>query len=112
MPGKSRRCFLLTIVFSYLECSDSGWGRSSVGRAPQWHCGGQGFESPRLHQPSPAAQRGRRLPRRSETKGGWRQEQEYKCCGLRLGKPVKFRASNTRSSPFQASRLVPSETKL
>jgi hypothetical protein len=21
---------------------------SSVGRAPQWHCGGQGFESPRL----------------------------------------------------------------
>ena len=29
-----------------------GWGRSSVGRAPQWHCGGQGFESPRLHHPS------------------------------------------------------------
>ena len=28
-----------------------GWGLSSVGRAPQWHCGGQGFESPRLHQP-------------------------------------------------------------
>ncbi len=27
----------------------NGWGRSSVGRAPQWHCGGQGFESPRLH---------------------------------------------------------------
>ena len=26
------------------------WGRSSVGRAPQWHCGGQGFKSPRLHQ--------------------------------------------------------------
>lgn len=25
-------------------------GRSSVGRAPQWHCGGQGFNSPRLHQ--------------------------------------------------------------
>src|SRR2546423_8779061 len=24
-------------------------GLSSVGRAPQWHCGGQGFESPRLH---------------------------------------------------------------
>src|ERR1019366_212867 len=23
-------------------------GLSSVGRAPQWHCGGQGFESPRL----------------------------------------------------------------
>src|SRR5262249_1392316 len=28
-------------------------GRSSVGRAPQSHCGGQGFKSPRLHQPSP-----------------------------------------------------------
>jgi hypothetical protein len=26
-----------------------GWGLSSVGRAPQWHCGGQGFESLRLH---------------------------------------------------------------
>ncbi len=25
------------------------WGRSSVGRAPQWHCGGQGFDPPRLH---------------------------------------------------------------
>src|SRR5271169_5177370 len=29
-----------------------GGGRSSVGRAPQSHCGGQGFKSPRLHQPS------------------------------------------------------------
>ncbi|MDB6135423.1 MAG: hypothetical protein JWM59_3666 [Verrucomicrobiales bacterium] len=26
------------------------WGLSSVGRAPQWHCGGQRFESARLHQ--------------------------------------------------------------
>ena len=26
------------------------WGRSSVGRAPEWHSGGQGFEPPRLHQ--------------------------------------------------------------
>ena len=25
------------------------WGRSSVGRAPEWHSGGQGFDSPRLH---------------------------------------------------------------
>ena len=30
----------------------SGWGRSSVGRAPQWHCGGRRFEPCRLHQPS------------------------------------------------------------
>lgn len=26
------------------------WGLSSVGRALQWHCRGQGFDSPRLHQ--------------------------------------------------------------
>ena len=33
-----------------VECASLWvWGRSSVGRAPQWHCGGQGFESPRLH---------------------------------------------------------------
>ncbi len=32
-----------------------GWGRSSVGRAPQWHCGGLGFDPPRLHQPSSKA---------------------------------------------------------
>jgi PD-(D/E)XK nuclease superfamily protein len=25
------------------------WGRSSAGRAPEWHSGGQGFEPPRLH---------------------------------------------------------------
>ena len=28
----------------------SARGRSSVGRAPEWHSGGQGFDSPRLHQ--------------------------------------------------------------
>jgi hypothetical protein len=28
----------------------TGRGRSSVGRAPEWHSGGQGFDSPRLHQ--------------------------------------------------------------
>ena len=27
-----------------------GWGCSSVGRVPEWHSGGQGFESPQLHQ--------------------------------------------------------------
>src|SRR3974390_2874868 len=34
-----------------------GRGRSSVGRAPQSHCGGQGFKSPRLHQRQPASVR-------------------------------------------------------
>ena len=29
------------------------WGCSSAGRAPAWHAGGRGFESPQLHQ-SPA----------------------------------------------------------
>jgi hypothetical protein len=33
------------------------WGRSSVGRAPEWHSGGQGFDSPRLHQ-SPSSEAG------------------------------------------------------
>src|SRR5687768_12363422 len=27
-------------------------GRSSAGRASQWHCEGQGFDPPRLHHPS------------------------------------------------------------
>ena len=28
------------------------WGLSSAGRALHWQCRGQGFDSPRLHQPS------------------------------------------------------------
>ena len=32
----------------------AGWGRSSVGRALEWHSRGQGFDSPRLHQIPPA----------------------------------------------------------
>ncbi len=27
----------------------TGRARSSIGRAPQWHCGGQGFEPLRVH---------------------------------------------------------------
>ena len=47
----------LTVPVNLLKCAPlSGqWGRSSVGRAPQWHCGGQEFESPRLHHFSPKA---------------------------------------------------------
>jgi cytochrome c5 len=30
-----------------------GRGRSSAGRASQWHCEGQGFDPPRLHHPPP-----------------------------------------------------------
>src|SRR2546429_2378256 len=51
---RGRRQNVLTNRVSSLDCTRLGWGRSSVGRAPQWHCGGQGFESPRLHQSSPA----------------------------------------------------------
>ncbi len=40
---------ILTFSLNPLEFSRSGWGRSSVGRAPEWHSGGQGFEPPRLH---------------------------------------------------------------
>ena len=37
---------------SFAPCDEavSVRGRSSVGRAPQWHCGGRQFESDRLHQ--------------------------------------------------------------
>ena len=35
---------------SHLSLLTSLRGRSSVGRAPALHAGGQGFESPRLHQ--------------------------------------------------------------
>ncbi len=45
----NRRLKVLTNRVGLLDCTHFGWGRSSVGRAPQWHCGGQGFESPRLH---------------------------------------------------------------
>ena len=40
LPVANRRAALENQKFSR--------GLSSVGRAPQWHCGGQGFESPRL----------------------------------------------------------------
>ena len=33
-----------------LRCSEWNWGRSSAGRASRWHCEGQGFDPPRLHQ--------------------------------------------------------------
>src|SRR5262249_959382 len=42
---------VLTILGQVLNCLRPRWGRSSVGRAPEWHSGGQGFEPPRLHHP-------------------------------------------------------------
>src|ERR1041384_6187894 len=51
-PGQATGKIFLTTPGGTLHFSPlGGWGRSSVGRAPQWHCGGQGFESPRLHHP-------------------------------------------------------------
>ena len=35
---------LFSIIAQYVER-----GRSSAGRAPAWHAGGQGFDPPRLH---------------------------------------------------------------
>jgi hypothetical protein len=32
-------------------CQRSTWGRSSAGRAPEWHSGGHRFDPVRLHQP-------------------------------------------------------------
>ena len=56
-PGRSiiisvhRQAKSLTSAGGTLDYVLSGWGRSSVGRAPEWHSGGQGFEPPRLHHP-------------------------------------------------------------
>ena len=36
------------VVFKFL--TSYVWGCSSSGRAPQWHCGGKGFDPPQLHQ--------------------------------------------------------------
>jgi hypothetical protein len=41
----------LTIFAKLLDWLRSGWGRSSVGRAPEWHSGGRRFEPCRLHHP-------------------------------------------------------------
>ena len=37
-------------------------GRSSAGRASQWHCEGQGFDPPRLHHPSDTRPKGALSP--------------------------------------------------
>src|SRR4051812_2792649 len=51
----SRFQVAVAIGTSKTKVSESRRGLSSVGRAPQWHCGGQGFESPRLQSLSSAA---------------------------------------------------------
>ena len=40
LPNKN----VFSIIAKYVER-----GRSSAGRAPAWHAGGQGFDPPRLH---------------------------------------------------------------
>src|SRR5262245_55407477 len=50
-PGEPKYSLTIRRTITYRVAPLNGWGRSSVGRAPQWHCGGQGFESPRLHHP-------------------------------------------------------------
>lgn len=40
---------VLTWAKKYCMIYIVGWGYSSVGRALQWHCRGQGFDSPYLH---------------------------------------------------------------
>src|SRR5262249_32784383 len=49
-PTGSKFKIVLTTHRRLLDWHRSTWGRSSVGRAPEWHSGGQGFEPPRLHQ--------------------------------------------------------------
>src|SRR5829696_1387346 len=44
-----RATLILSTQLRYTHATKHDWGRSSVGRAPPLHGGGQGFESPRLH---------------------------------------------------------------
>ena len=58
--GRSRSESLTALTHDFAEgyhirsgaqvAAPSTWGHSSVGRAPPWHGGGQGFKSPWLHQ--------------------------------------------------------------
>ena len=56
------------------------WGRSSVGRALEWHSRGQGFDSPRLHWPRdfqvPASGSGGGIGRRAGFRILWGQPRE------------------------------------
>jgi hypothetical protein len=53
-PSNGRKLLTKPRPVPTVRAALTGWGRSSVGRAPQWHCGGQEFESPRLHHLSGA----------------------------------------------------------
>ena len=85
--------------------------RPSRGRLPKWPTGAdcksaglrlRWFESITYHQPSPAAKRGRRLPRRSaERAGGPVQSRD---CGLRLGQPATFQIATQPPSQRTACR--------
>ena len=55
---KTKKLFkklLIIVKFIFLKSEIQfcdKWGLSSAGRAPRWQRGGQGFDSPRLHQSS------------------------------------------------------------
>jgi hypothetical protein len=46
----SRLCFVLPTKQSFIALP---WGCGAAGSAPAWHAGGQGFESPQLHNEKP-----------------------------------------------------------
>jgi aerobic-type carbon monoxide dehydrogenase small subunit (CoxS/CutS family) len=78
----------LTNQHHTLELDRSGWGRSSVGRAPEWHSGGQGFEPPRLQSSFEAPARRKTAapkPALRRRRTGRDRERRFE---LRLGKPV------------------------
>ncbi len=78
-----------------------GRGRSSIGRAPQWHCGGQGFDSPRLHQ---WGRRGLRLceSRNPQHPWGWFCPNYER---FRIGAVVSGAPEGTRTSALIESNL-------
>jgi hypothetical protein len=96
-------------------------GLSSVGRAPQWHCGGQGFEPPRLHS-SRTAGRTRaqalrsiratisfcRAASKSEHSAARRSASRQGCCILRALKNTARNSPSTSPRPSFAKSLPPS----
>jgi hypothetical protein len=73
------------------------WGRSSAGRALEWHSRGQGFDSPRLHQISQEQQRFRGTPLGVHPRGFRLSTSAFdKCTGNLAGKGGGTRPSGYR----------------
>jgi hypothetical protein len=83
-------------------------GLSSVGRAPQWHCGGQGFESPRLQSSLAVSGKAKTVapcrPQPNVCPGRARLRRAVGCrCSVRCLQRIEFQFLVTRASRARAS---------